>query len=80
MNIHPPLETGERFCGNVEDGKPLSPSLQGLEVVLRKPAFDINGHMLTGHSAVILTASGLATYNRRQEARLEAIRSGKASR
>jgi hypothetical protein len=80
MNTHPPLETGERFCGNVEDGKPLSPSLQGLEVVLRKPAFEVTGKPLEGYSAVILTEPGFAVYNRRQEARLEAIRSGKGSR
>lgn len=73
---HPPLELGERFVGNVQDGQPLGMSFIGLDVALRKPAYDVSGNPLPGFSAIVLTAAGCAEYNRRQERRLELIRAG----
>ena len=76
MTTHPPLATGERFCGNVRDREPLPKSLEGLAVDLRKPAYEITGKPLPGYSAIVLTVEGLAVYNERQERRFEAIRRG----
>ncbi len=76
MNTHPPLAPGERFCGNVANGEPLPVSLQGLDVSLRKPAFEVTGKPLPGYSAIVLTVNGLAEYNQRQERRLAEIRKG----
>jgi hypothetical protein len=78
VNTHPPLNPGERFCGNVRDGESLPVSLQGLEVSLRKPAFEVTGKPLPGYSAIVLTVDGLAEYNQRQERRLSEIRKGGA--
>jgi hypothetical protein len=81
MSKHPPLKPGEVFVGNLQDGARVGPQFEGLySFTLRKPAFDINGHPLENHSAIILSGSDCETYNRRQEARLEAIRSGKVFR
>ena len=76
MNTHPPLNPGERFCGNVRDGESLGMMFLGLDVRLSKPAFEITGKPLPGYSAIVLTVAGLAEYNQRQERRLAEIRKG----
>jgi hypothetical protein len=76
VNTHPPLTQGERFVGNVRDGKSLGMMFLGLDVRLAKPAYEITGKPLPGYSAIVLTVCGAAEYNRRQERRLAEIRKG----
>jgi hypothetical protein len=74
--IHPPLNKGESFLGNVEgDCVPKKyKHIVGLRVV--KPAYDLHGNILSDCSALVANRKGSHEYNLYMENLLRGIRVG----